>query len=181
MRFGMREMVLLIVLLAIPVASMFLVFKPQNVAIERAKKEIEHKARTLDKLKEQTARTDDLERAIAQFEQRIAEVEAQLPSNKGVDRIVRQVSDLAVNSGLSAPALKSVDPLPAGLYYEQPLEMKTSGKWRDTGFYEFLLAIERLPRKTRIPSMTLKRDTKKDGEFEIDFTLSIYFQDGSVS
>ncbi len=181
MKFGVRELVLLVVLLAIPVASYFLVFTPQNKAIERAQKEIEHKERTLDKLKEQTARTDDLERAIDQFEQRIAEVEAQLPSNKGVDSIVRQVSDLAVDSGLASPALKSDDPVPAGLYYEQPLEMMTSGKWRDSGFYEFLLAVERLPRKTRIPSMTLKRDTKNDGEFEIDFTLSIYFQDGSVS
>lgn len=181
MKFGMRELVLLIVLLAIPVASLFLVFKPQNLAIERAKKEIEHKQLTLDKLKEQTARTDDLERAIAQFEQRIAEVEAQLPNNKGVDSIVRRVSDLAVDSGLAPPSLKSADPVAAGLYFEQPLEMKTSGKWRDSGFYEFLLAVENLPRKTRIPSMTLKRDSKNDGEFEIDFTLSIYFQDGSVS
>ncbi len=181
MKFGLRETVLLLVLLAIPVASMFLVFKPQNLAIERAKKEIEHKERTLDKLKEQTARTEDLERAIAQFELRIAEVEAQLPSNKGVDSIVRKVSDLAVDSGLSSPALQSEKPMPAGLYYEQPLEMTTTGKWRDSGFYEFLLAVEQLPRKTRIPSMTLKRDSKKDGEFEIDFTLSIYFQDGSIS
>ena len=181
MKFGLREIVLLLVLLAIPVASMFLVFKPQNLAIERAEKEIEHKERTLDKLKEQTARTDDLERAIAQFELRIAEVEAQLPSNKGVDSIVRRVSDLAVDSGLSAPALKSEKPVPAGLYFEQPLVMTTTGKWRDSGFYEFLLAIEKLPRKTRIPSMTLKRNSKKDGEFEIDFTLSIYFQDGGIS
>ena len=59
MKFGMRELVLLIVLLAIPVASLFLVFKPQNVAIERAKKEIEHKERTLDKLKEQVVRQLD--------------------------------------------------------------------------------------------------------------------------
>ncbi len=181
MRFGARELVLVVVLLAIPVASYFLVFQPQNEAIEVALKEIEHKERTLEKLKQETARTDDLARAIEQFEEKIADVEAQLPSDKGVDSIVRQVSDLAVEAGLASPALKSEDPVPAGLYFEQPLAMSTVGRWKDSGFYEFLLALERLPRKTRIPSMKLKRDSKNDGMFEIEFTLSIYFQDGDQS
>jgi len=181
MRFGTREIVLLVLLLVIPAASYFLVFSPQNKAIGLASKEIEHKERTLDKLREQTSRTDDLQRAIDQFEARIAQVEARLPNNKDVESIVRRVSDLAVEAGLSAPALHSEDPVPAGLYFEQPLEMTTTGKWRDSGFYEFLLELERLPRKTRIPSLKLKRDSKNDGEFEIEFTLSIYFQDGSES
>lgn len=181
MRFGVRELILAVVLLAIPVASFFLVFRPQNTAIDRAVKEIELKEATLEKLREETARTEDLERAIEQFEARIAGVEAQLPSDKGVDSIVRQVSDLAVQSGLASPALKSEAPVPAGLYFEQPLAMSTVGLWKDSGFYEFLLELERLPRKTRIPSMKLKRDSKNDGMFEIEFTLSIYFQDGSAS
>ena len=62
MRIGIREIVLLAVLLALPLLSWWLVFRPQNNEIAQAKREIEHKRQMLDKLKETTARTQDLQR-----------------------------------------------------------------------------------------------------------------------
>lgn len=175
MRFGIRELVLLAILVALPAASYMLVFQPQNAEISRARSEIDHKRQMLEQLQRETARNRDLQRANEEMEERVAEIEARLPSDREVDRIVRKVSDLAAGSGLEAPSLTSGRPLAAALYMEQPLEMRTVGDF--DGFYEFLLRLEQLPRITRISDLKLRRDSQRDGQMNVDFTLSIYFQD----
>jgi Tfp pilus assembly protein PilO len=175
MRFGLRELIMLLVLVAVPVSSYWLVFRPQNHQITLARGEVQHKQSLLEQLRQETARNADLERANAEMKANIAVIEARLPSNKEVDSIVRQVTDLAVQCGLDAPAIKSGKPVKAALYMEQPLEMKTSGDFN--GFYQFMTKLEQLPRITRVPDMKLSRSDKTNGVMTAEFTLSIYFQD----
>jgi type IV pilus assembly protein PilO len=173
-RFGMREFILLVVLLALPLSSWWLVFRPQNEQIEQAEREIRHKRDLLGKLKQATAANADLERANEEIKHDIAAIEARLPSNKEVDDVVRQVSDLAVQSGLEAPGIESDKPVTAAMYMEQPLKMNLTGDFR--GFYQFLLKLEQLPRITRLPDIKLARANDKNGHMKAEFTLSIYFQ-----
>lgn len=175
MNLGLRESAALALVLAIPVASYLLVFSPQNREIASAQLEISHKQEMLDKLRVETARNEDLAQANSDIASRISEIEARLPSTKEVDNIVRQISDLAVDSGLTPPTLASGKPIEAGTYWEQPLTVSTSGDFN--GYYRFLQKLERLPRITRIPDFTLRRDPKNDGRVVIEFTLSIFFQD----
>lgn len=174
MRFGTRELVLFLAVLLLPIASYFVIFKPQSANIEQAKSEIDHKRDVLDSLRAETKRNDDLAQANEIIKERIDEMESLLPSNKEIDLIVRQVSGLAINSGLTPPTLKSSKPVAAARFREQPLEMTTSGSFE--GFYDFLLAIERLPRITRIVDMVIKDSSKEGIEIEASFTLSIFFQ-----
>jgi len=186
MKFGFRELLLLNILVAVPVSSYFLVFRPVNAEIDRANKEIEHKQSMLNKLREETARSADLAKANADIAESIKNIEARLPTNKELDSIVRQVSDLAVEAGLQPPTIKSAKPVKAALYMEQPLEMNIVGNFHR--FYDFLLKLEQLPRITRIPDMTIKRaavltgpnNENADGDMEASFTLSIYFQDDTA-
>lgn len=177
MKLGIREIVTFLIVLLIPVASYALVFRPQNRDINAALSEISHKKEVLKRLQDETSRNADLEEANRRIADRIEKDEARLPSSKGVDHIVRQVSSLAVESGLAPPTLKSLKPLEASVYWEQPLEMTTSGTFR--GFYEFLRRLERLPRITRVVQMEIKRGRPDANEPEISvkFTMSIYFQD----
>ncbi len=174
MRIGLREFVLLLVLLALPVSSWWLVFRPQNGEIAQARREIKHKQELLDQLKKATAQNDDLEKANAEIQTSIVSIESRLPTTKEVDAIVRRVSDLAVESGLEPPAIESDKPVEAALYMEQPLKMKLKGDFN--GFYDFLIKLEQLPRITRIPDLLLTRATEQDGYMKAEFTLSIYFQ-----
>jgi Tfp pilus assembly protein PilO len=181
MRFTTRELILFLAVLMVPIVSYFVVFKPQSATIEQAKAEIQHKREMLASLREETARNDDLRQANEEIGERINDMESLLPSGKEIDLIVRQVSALAVESGLSPPTLKSAKPVAAARFREQPLEMSTEGSFE--GFYEFLLALERLPRLTRIVDMVLKDSNSEGVEVEAEFTLSIYFQseEGSPS
>src|SRR5690606_17152540 len=111
---------LLAVLLALPLASWWLLFRPQNAEINQAKREIEHKRSVLQKVQETTARTKDLQRENEDIRKQIENIEARLPSNKELDTVVRQVSDLAVEAGLDAPGIESDKPVAAAMYMEQP-------------------------------------------------------------
>jgi type IV pilus assembly protein PilO len=180
MQFGTRELVLFLTVLLLPVVSYFTIFQPQNQRIDEAKAEIIHKQEMLAQLRLETARSADLEEVNISLKERIGEIEARLPTNKEVDQIVRQVSQLAVEVGLDSPSLKSDKPLAAARYREQPLIIETQGTF--DGFYDFLLSLERLPRITRVVDMKVTESRDEGKDIKAEFTLSIYFrEDGSGS
>lgn len=175
MKLGIRGLLIMLIVVGMPVASYFLVFKPQNTAIQAARKEVEHKAVLLAKLKEETARNADLAKTNEELHKTVKSIESRLPSGKEIDGLVRQVSDLAVASGLAPPAMKSAKPVPAALYMEQPIEMEVQGSF--VGFFTFIAQVEKLPRITRIHDMKITGLSRDDIELKAEFTLSIYFQD----
>lgn len=159
----------------LPIASYFMVFKPTNAEIKRAREEVDHMQSLLAKLKEESAKRTDFEKANEQLATGIKVIEERLPTNQEIDAIVRQVSELAVQSGLTPPSIKSNKALAAGLYMEQPLEMETDGTF--IGFHSFLAQVEKLPRVTRIHNLRLQGETVEGAEVSATFTLSIYFQE----
>lgn len=180
MRIGPREALLLGVLVAFPVASYVLAFRPRNAEIDLAKKEIEHKRTMLRQVQEYTAKEQPLELQIAEIQEKIRLIEAKLPSRKEVDAVVRSISDLAVQCGLESPNIESLKPVSAATYMEQPLKVEMVGPFKagEKGFYPFLAKLEQLPRITRLSDMKLTRtkDREEDGRMKAEFTLSIYFQ-----
>jgi len=175
MKLGIRSFLIVLIVIGMPVASYFLVFKPQNAAILAARKEVDHKGVLLSKLKEETARNADLAKTNKELKDTVKSIESRLPSGKEIDGLVRQVSDLAVAAGLMPPAMKSAKPVPAALYMEQPIEMEVQGSF--VGFFTFIAQVEKLPRITRIHDMKITGLARDDIELKAEFTLSIYFQD----
>lgn len=179
MNIGFRELLFLIVLIAMPTSSYWFVFRPQNADIEAARKEIEHKEQMLEKLSKATARNDDLKKINEEIASGIATVESRLPDNKEVDVILGQVSTVARESKLALPKVRSANPVPSAKYMEQPLEMLVTGDFDD--FYRFLLSVEELDRITRVPDMKIKKIDDVDGSIEASFTLSIYFEPATAA
>ena len=186
MRFGFRELIFLVVLLAVPVASWWYVFRPRNAEIEQARMEIEIKQTKLDKLREVAKRIDDIGLAIEQGREAVELIEAKLPNREQVEVILENVWQLAKRNHLTLKSVKSEKPVPATLYMEQPLRVSMTGRF--DGFYQFLLEMENLSRITRVPRIKLERITEtggqNDAELDIglmraEFTLSIYFEQSS--
>ncbi len=182
MRFGIRELIFFIVLMAVPISSFFFVFKPRNELINQAKSEIQIKQSRLDRLAALTERLDDLGLAIANGRESIKLIEQKLPDKKGVDEILEQVWQIAKRNHQTVKSVKSKKMLPAALYMELPLDMEMEGDF--DGFYSFLLELENLPRITRIHSLKLERlglkagggEDTNPGMAKAKFTLSIYFE-----
>jgi type IV pilus assembly protein PilO len=175
MQLGLRPLIFLCVLLAVPLASYFLVFRPQNREIARAKAEIELKEKMLEKLRAATEQTADLERANIEIREAIDAIEARLPSNKEIDTVLREVAQIAARNDLKMPVFKKDDKsLVAGSALEQALEVELSGDF--DGFYRFLLELERVPRITRLSDLKVTRTDDNNGAMKAKCTLSIYYQ-----
>lgn len=186
MHFGLRELIFLAVLLAVPVASYMYVFQPRNDEIQQATTEIQIKQARLDQLAEVVAKIDDMGLAIESGREAIEMIEAKLPNEQDVEGILEQVWQLAKRNKLSVRSVKSEKPVPAATYMELPLRVVMEGAF--DGFYQFLLELENLPRITRVHQMELKRadhtPKKSTGELPpgstlANFTLSIYFESRS--
>ncbi len=179
MRFGFREIIFLIVLLAVPAVSLFYVFQPRNNDIKQALEEIQVKRARLDRLAQVTEKIDDIGLAIEQGRESIAMIEAKLPSEQDVEGILDEVWQITAGNRLTVKSVKTNKTVPAAKYRELPLELIVEGKF--DGFYEFLLELENLPRITRIHQLKIQRATSRsqddpEGIMKAEFTLSIYFE-----
>jgi type IV pilus assembly protein PilO len=183
MKFGLREFFFFIVLLAVPVASYFYVFKPRNDEIHRANEEIATKQTRLDTLAAVAAKIDDIGLEIERGRESVLMIEAKLPTAQDVEGILEQVWQTARRNALNLVSVKSEKPVPAALYMEQPLKVVMEGQF--DGFYQFLLELENLPRITRIHQMKVERakpaigdkeNTQPPGAMKAEFILSIYFE-----
>ena len=187
MRFGIREIIFLIVLLAVPVASFIYVFKPRNEQITAAQSEVSEKESRLTQLREMTAKLEDIGREIERGRESIEVIEAKLPSQQDVEVVLEQVWQLAKANRLAVRSVKSQNMVDSATYRELPLRMILEGNF--DGFYQFLLELENIPRITRVHELKLLRLTGTEtesgenaapGSMRAEFTLSIYFEDGSI-
>jgi len=186
MRFGIREIIFLLVLLAVPVASFIYVFKPRNAQISQAKLEVSDKENRLNQLREMTSKLEDIGREIERGRESIEVIEAKLPSQQDVEVVLEQAWQLAKANQLAVRSVKSQKIVEAATYRELPLRIVMEGSF--DGFYQFMLELENIPRITRIHDMKLLRltgtqtpggESIQPGSMRAEFTLSIYFEEGA--
>jgi len=168
--------VFVLLLLGMPAAAYFFVFEPRNQQIAEAEKEVRAKQAKLQKLEQATKSFDDLGAEIDELKAAINTIEQQLPAQREVDVILREVWELAAKHKLRPNSVRPDKPIEQQHYTELPIKLVIVGDF--DGFYEFLLAVEDLPRITRMPEMklqTLQGPDVADGSMKADLVLSIFF------
>ncbi len=174
LKLGMRQVLFVGTLLAVPLVAYFMVFKPRNAEIGLANAEIADKRKTLENLEKVRKRISDFETAIDQSQQAISDIEAKLPTEQGVDEVLRQTSEIAATHGLAVTLVQPQAKVPASRYMELPINFELTGNF--DGFYEFLLDLEDLQRLIRLKNLTMERaEDDADGKMTAAFTLSVYF------
>ena len=176
MRIGFRELICILVVLAIPPAFWWSVYQPMHERMAQIDAEYETKRQKLDQLESAMKHVHDLGSEIDRLTEALTVFEAKLPAEKEVDVILKEVSQLVLRHGLKTRSVKA-DPMPIqnARYSEQALRMVIRGDF--DGYYSFLLELERLSRITQVPQMKLtKFNGGEEGEMEADFTLSIFFE-----
>jgi len=175
MRFGLRELLFVLLLLAVPVAAWWFVFKPNNEQIQQAREEILAKRAKLQQLQAATQQIDDLGREIDKLTEAIDMFEAKLPAEKEVEVILKEVWQMAAKHGLKSRSVKADKVTQNNRYAEAELRMIITGDF--DSYYSFMLDLERLPRITRVHEMSLEKLKKgQEGEMEAKFTLTIFFE-----
>ncbi|MEM7681635.1 MAG: type 4a pilus biogenesis protein PilO [Planctomycetota bacterium] len=176
MRFGLREALFMLVLLATPVAAMLLVFQPRSQEIEVAEREIAEKQSKLKDYEVVTASYDNLGDEVRRIESSLREVERKLPSTVREASAYGDWAEIAARHRLKMPDLDTDKIVRHALWSERPMRMQVRGDFDN--FYSFLLDVGRMERIIQIPNMKLERvkGDDVDGAMQAEFTLSIFFE-----
>lgn len=177
-----RQLGFIVVMVAVPLICWQFVFTPQHELIESINHDITLRQQKLDDIESTAADLQELEAIVESGFRAIELIESKLPREQEVERILEQVWQAARGNGLVVKSVRTRTPVAAMVYMEQPLAVQLEGPFE--GFYRFMLALERLPRITRIFDLELSaitqrsgpsRDELPPGSVRADFTLSIYF------
>jgi type IV pilus assembly protein PilO len=173
MKFGIREIIFLSLMIGLVCASVF-VFNKSKTKRDWYVTDTAQKKKVLTDLKQSTAGIVDWNQKIAELKQAISFFEGKLPQEKEIDKILKEVWQMAEANALQTRSVKTLRTERAASYSEQPIEMNLSGDFN--GFYVFLQQLENMPRITRVTHMALNKITDKDGSMQAKLTLSIFFE-----
>jgi type IV pilus assembly protein PilO len=182
MKFGLREMVFIVLLMAIPLSAWWFVFKPRDAHNVEAARQIEAKRAKLRQLNRATATLGDLKGEITDLEEAIGYFRSKLPHEKEIEKVLREIWTLAQANDMQATSIK---PSPnegntfggEGKYSEQLIAVQLKGSFM--GLYAFLQDLENQPRITRILDMTISRVRGNDSDNPVvtaKFTMTVFFE-----
>lgn len=181
-----RQILYVLVLLAVPIAAWYFVFVPRNADINQTTQEIKEREAQLKMIGSFIATMGNLRQAVFEGEMAIERVEAKLPSRRDVESMLEQLWQVARRNELTVKSVKTMPAVTSTVYRELPLKVRLEGPFE--GYYRFLLELENLPRITRIFNMHLQRpkqsrmnEDQRPGDITADFELSIYFSDEATS
>ena len=183
MKLGIREMIFLLVLAAIPVAAWFFVFEPRNQDIEQSRREIAQMETTLVRLDQLTDEVGDVRTAIDEAELRLADFRRNIPDANEVDDMLAEIHRIGERNALGISSIRALNRTETQGYAEIPLSLEIDGSFR--GLYRFLIDLERLPRITRVRELKLERNLVESrgrvgeedapaGQIDASMTVVIY-------
>jgi Tfp pilus assembly protein PilO len=175
MKFGVRELVFVAAMVGLLAASYLMVFKKATERRQKIEADIVTKQKALADLDRATAGISDVNAKIEELQKAIAFFEGKLPQEKEIDKVLREVWQMAESKQLTIKTIKTLRSERNSNYSEQPIEMSLSGDFKES-FYAFMLQLEQLPRLTRVSKMDLKKINNRDGQMEAQVTLSIFFE-----
>lgn len=173
MKLGIRELLFFALMVGLLVAAYFILDKKSRKRSELLA-EVDQMQQSLTNLRASMAGIDDQDRKISELQQAISFFESKLPQEKEMDKILKEVWQMAEANSLTTRTIKTLKSEREASYSEQPIQLSLSGDFN--GFYAFLLQLEKLPRITRISQMKLEKIDGHDGEMEAQMTLSIFFE-----
>jgi len=182
MKLGLRESVVVLLLLAVPVASWWFVFRPRTARRLEMREQIRVKQEKLRALNRMTGTLGDLQKEIASLQGALRFFQSKLPGEKEIDKVLQEIWQMAESNRMVTKSIRTLDrtdrrgfTAPTGPHAEQPITVQLEGDFM--GFYAFLQALEKQPRIVRIQDMTLLRPAKSPGgHIRATFIMSIFFE-----
>ena len=141
-----------IVLVGLPfliISALMVIFLilPKHQEIQKLKKEILKQEGEIAKDQAKAAKLSMLIVENAKLKTRLEELKLQLPEEREVSGLLKQVSDLGIKSGLKIVSWKPEQKRdhPSGIIYEIPVSVELSGSYHNLGvFYSSLTRLNRI-------------------------------------
>src|SRR3990172_3273569 len=141
-----------IVLVGLPfliISALMVIFLilPKHQEIQKLEKEILKQEGEIAKDQAKAAKLSMLIVENAKLKTRLEELKLQLPEEREVSGLLKQVSDLGIKSGLKIVSWKPEQKRdhPSGIIYEIPVSVELSGSYHNLGvFYSSLTKLNRI-------------------------------------
>jgi len=142
--------------LVLIVLFFFFIYSPKGKEIGGLNEKIAQMDKQIAVNEEQVRKLDALIAENTLLKKKLDKLKEQLPEEKEVSVLLKQISDLGQASGLQIllwkPEARKTDP--SGLYIEIPVRVEVLAEYHRLG--DFLSQISRLPRLVNISDMSLK-------------------------
>jgi type IV pilus assembly protein PilO len=152
-------------------ASFFVLIKPKLADIKKLKSEIDAQQKEIAKNEAKAANLSQLKKKYNELEYSLKLLSAQLPEEKEISNLLKQVSDDASRSGLNVtlwkPGAKKVHS--SGIVYEIPVDVKMTGSYHSLG--AFFSIISGMNRIINIYDISLKKSTAKESLSKLEMSF----------
>ena len=152
----------------------FLIFMPKNNEAEILNSKIIKLNKEIVNSEAKIKRLDALIVENTSLKRKLATLKEQLPEEKEVSGLLKQISELGLKSGLEIllwkPQARKTDP--QGLYVEIPVNVEVLTEYHELGV--FYSHISRLPRLVNISDIKMKVDKMADGRVNAVFTARTF-------
>jgi len=135
---------------------------------------IRERQEQLVKLERVARRINDLQGEINRLETALRFFENRLPAEREIDVVLREVWRIAEGKSLTARSVRTRPPESMPRCNSQPISLILEGTFQ--GFYEFLLALERLPRITKVREIQINKSALREGDVQVDLLMDIFFE-----
>ncbi len=118
------------------------------------------------------ARLAGFRKEAAALRLRLDAARARLPVEKEVPRLYRQISNLAIQSGLAVSLFQPKDPKPKDVYDEVPIVLNAEAGYHQLG--KFLERVAKLPRIVTLNEFKLVGIQRPTGSLRAELNLATY-------
>jgi type IV pilus assembly protein PilO len=151
---------------------LFLVLIPKGKEVDSLTEEIKKQEKEIAKSQSMVARLDDLKEENNKLKERLLLLQEKLPEEGEISSLLKQVSDLGVESGLRIiswrPSARRRHP--SGIVYEVPVSVTFSGSYHMLG--NFFASLTRLDRIVNINNISLGISRVRDEGMILNITFS---------
>ncbi|MBI5043388.1 MAG: type 4a pilus biogenesis protein PilO [Nitrospirae bacterium] len=151
-----QKMIIFLLLILIIVGGFFwIAYFPKNDKIKALQNEIAKINNEIQVNKTKLRRIDELKAENEILQRRLLELQEQLPSETDATALLKQISELGVQTGLDFKSWKpeSKRQNPSGLYMEMPVKVEVEGSYHSLGV--FFYRIGKLSRIVNITGLSL--------------------------
>ena len=175
---NIRKAVFFILLIGLVYISYVLMIRPANTNLSRQKEKVSQNMTKLRQLETAPAAIEDLRKQLTELEDGISLLESRLPPKSEIHTVLKNVTEIALQEGLTPKTVRTLKPKYNNGYIEQPLKLELEGDFKS--YYSFLLALEKLDRITNIPELVIEKDSNFDGSMQATFVVNIFFQNSGA-
>src|SRR5216684_1915253 len=144
----------------------FLFYIPRSVEIEKSEGRLVALEKERAKLQAQLKDREKTQAEIREVEGRFNEVKAQLPEQKEIPELLRQVSNLGRDSGLEVSLFRQKPESLHDLYAEVPVEMAVRGGYHQTAL--FFDKVRHLDRIVNVSDISVKNPQVIDDQMLVE-------------